>query len=228
MSTVERPPRRTLPPLIAGQRLDRATFHERYAAMPPRTRAELIGGIVHMPSPLGYEHGDRDSEVSDWLGHYKRYTKGIEKPLNATTQLGDYGEHQPDCQLIIPGDLGGQTRFVGSFIVGPPELIVEIGKTTRETDLGATKDDYERAGVLEYLFVGIDPDEVLWFIRRDGRFVEMEAGADGLLRSEVFPGLWLDPAALLARDMDAVYVALDRGIATPEHAAFAARLGGRN
>ena len=224
MSAIEQAPHRTLPPLIAGQRLDRATFHERYAAMPPRTRAELIGGVVYMPSPLSYQHGICDSEVSDWLGHYKRYTKGIEKPLNATIQLGDYGEHQPDSQLIIPGDLGGQTRFVGSFIVGPPELVVEIGRTTREIDLGATKADYERAGVLEYLFVGIDPDEVLWFIRRYGRFVEMDPGADRLLRSEVFPGLWLDPAALLARDMDAVYAALDRGLATPEHAAFAARL----
>lgn len=44
MSTTER---RTLPPLVAGQRLDRATFHERYEAMPPDTWAELMGG----PSP---------------------------------------------------------------------------------------------------------------------------------------------------------------------------------
>ena len=52
MSTVDRPKARTLPPLVAGQQLDQPTFHERYEAMPPETRAELVGGVVYMPSPL--------------------------------------------------------------------------------------------------------------------------------------------------------------------------------
>jgi hypothetical protein len=60
MSTLERPNRDVLPPLEAGQRLDRATFHERYETMPPGTRAELVGGVVYMPSPLGIEHGERE------------------------------------------------------------------------------------------------------------------------------------------------------------------------
>lgn len=58
MSTIDRPKAGTLPPLVAGQRLDRATFHDRYEAMPPETRAELIGGVVHMPSPMTSDHGD--------------------------------------------------------------------------------------------------------------------------------------------------------------------------
>ena len=59
MSTVERPAkRRTLPPLEAGQHLDQPTFHERYEAMPPDTRAELVGGVVYMPSPLRDDHGE--------------------------------------------------------------------------------------------------------------------------------------------------------------------------
>ena len=224
MSTVDRPEREVLSPLVAGQRLDRATFHERYEAMPPDFRAELIGGVVYMPSPVGFEHGDRDGDVVDWLGYYRRFTKGLRRPLNTTTQFGDYGEPQPDSQLLIPGDLGGQTRFVDGYIVGPPELVVEVGKSSRKTDLGPKKADYERAGVREYVFVGIDPDEVRWFLRRDDRFVPLEPGPDGILRSEVFPGLWLDPAALLSADMDRVYEMLDGGLATPEHATFAARL----
>ena len=52
MSTVDQPPRITsLPRLVAGQRLDQPTFHERYEAMPPETQAELIGGIVYMTPP---------------------------------------------------------------------------------------------------------------------------------------------------------------------------------
>ena len=80
MSTVGRPERRVLPPLVDGERLDRAAFHERYEAMPPGTRAELIGGVVFMGSPLGYAHGRRDGDVADWLGYYRRFTRGVERP----------------------------------------------------------------------------------------------------------------------------------------------------
>jgi Uma2 family endonuclease len=120
--------------------------------------------------------------------------------------------------------LGGQTRIVDGFINGPPELIVEVGRTSRKIDLGAKKDDYERAGVLEYVFVGLDPDEIRWFVRRDGRFVEMRPGPDGIFRSEVYPGLWLDPGALFADDLDRLIAVLEQGLATGEHAAFVARL----
>lgn len=226
MSTTHPPARRTLPPLVAGQRLDRATFHERYEAMPPETRAELIGGVVYMPSPLSIWHGERDGDVAYWLGHYLRHTPGVRKALNVTVMFEDYGEPQPDSVLILPAELGGQTRIVDGYVVGAPELIVEVGRSSRRLDLGAKKADYERAGVLEYVFVGIDPDEVRWFFLRGGRYQELPPGPDGLYRSEVFPGLWLDPAALLAHDINQVIAVLDEGLATPEHQEFAARLAG--
>ena len=60
MSTVERrpPSPAAVSPLVAGQRLGQAEFHRRYEAMPPRTRAELVGGIVYMPSPMSNDHGE--------------------------------------------------------------------------------------------------------------------------------------------------------------------------
>ncbi len=76
MSTTEKPERRVVPPLVAGQRLDQATFHERYEAMPPGTWAELVGGIVYMPSPLRDDHGETDDTLGYWLSHYKRFTPG--------------------------------------------------------------------------------------------------------------------------------------------------------
>lgn len=227
MSTLDRPGPTTLPPLVEGQRLDRATFHERYAAMPPGTRAELVGGVVFMPSPLGHAHGYRDSQVNYWLCHYSRFTPGVECAGNATTQFDDYGETQPDLQLRIPEERGGRSRIVRGFVFGPPELVVEVSVTTRAYDLGPKKADYERAGVLEYLFVGLDPQEVRWFaLGDDGRYADLAPGDDGLFRSRAFPGLWLDPRALFARDIDALVAALERGLAGPEHAAFVARLSG--
>jgi Uma2 family endonuclease len=224
MSTLERPEPSTLPPLVAGQRLDRATFHERYQAMPPGTRAELVGGVVYRPSPLGYEHGEIDRLLSYWLGHYQRFTRGVTGANNATTQFDDYGEPQPDLQLRIPEELGGRSRIAGSYVVGPPELVVEVGKSSRPFDLGPKKGDYRRAGVPEYLFVGLAPEEVCWFALRGGRYLRRNPGPDDIFRSEVFPGLWLDPRALFARDMDGLIAVLERGLATPEHAAFADRL----
>jgi hypothetical protein len=55
-------------------------------------------------------------------------------------------------------------------------------------------------------------------------FKEMQPGADGILRSEVFPGLWLDSVAFLANDKKRVREVLSQGLASPEHAAFVAKL----
>ena len=224
MSTVDQPRKATLPLLIHGQRLDQPTFHERYEAMPPETRAELVGGAVYMPSPVRGEHGGTDDTVSFWLGHYRRFTKGLKTGKNATTILGESGETQPDSQLRIPEELGGQTRLVEGYISGAPELVIEVARSSRAYDLGAKKDDYERAGVLEYLVVELDPDRIHWFIRRGDRFEEQAPDPDGVFRSRVFPGLWLDPQALYAEELDRLIEILEQGLATPEHAEFAARL----
>ena len=143
MSTVEQSKRSSLPCLIDGERLDRATFHERYEAMPPDTRAELIGGIVYMASPASYRHGSRHIRIAYWVEHYNSCTPGLLAANDATIMFDDYGEHQPDCLLLIPEALGGRTRYVDNYIEGPPELVVEVSLSTRRLDLGARKLDYE-------------------------------------------------------------------------------------
>ena len=70
----------------------------------------------------------------------------------------------------------------------------------------------------------IEPDEVYWFVLRLGRFIDLPPGPDGIYRSEVFPGLWLDPVALLAGDLRRLQAVVDLGCATPEHAAFVAQM----
>ena len=102
--------------------------------------------------------------------------------------------------------------------------MVEVGKSSRAIDLGLKKDVYERAGVQEYVFLGVDPDEVRWFVRGKGRFKVLRRGVDGVYRSIFFPGLWLDPMALIGGDMRRVREVLDLGLATAEHAAFVERL----
>ncbi len=225
MSTLERAkPKTKLPPLVSGEHLDQPTFHERYEAMPDGTWAELVGGMVYMPSPMRNEHGEYDEDVAYWICHYKRFTKGLRSGKNSTVILDEIGETQPDGHLRIPEQFGGQTRIVQGYIVGAPELVIEIARSSRSYDLNQKKADYERTGVREYIVVELEPDSIHWFIRRGSRFGQMRPGPDGIYRSKVFPGLWLDPDALLVEDIDRVVEVLEQGLATPEHAAFAAKL----
>jgi Uma2 family endonuclease len=128
--------------------------------------------------------------------------------------------------LRLPEHVGGRSRVDHEdYLVGPPELIVEVAASSVSYDLHQKLDVYRRTGVREYVVERTEDGAIDWFVLREGRYVRQEAAADGLLRSEVFPGLWLDVAALLRGDLKALRAAVERGVATPEHAAFATRLG---
>ncbi len=217
-----------LPPLENGERLDQKTFHARYEAMPEDTRAELIGGIVYMPSPLKPRHGRMHKRVLHWLAEYEDATSGTEAYDNTTAILAEDSEPQPDAYLIVLPEKGGQMRLNDQeYLEGPPELIVEIALSSEDIDLHAKKNDYEKAGVREYIVIALRQSQVFWFISRNRRFEDLACGTDGILRSEVFPGLWLDRAALLRLDTARIREVLQQGLASPEHAAFVARLAGR-
>jgi Putative restriction endonuclease len=210
--------------LVEGQRLDQPTFHALYQAMPSGTRAELIDGVVYMPSPVGLDHGEAHVPVIVWLSYYAEKTPGVRAMDNATTILGWKSEPQPDGLLRILPEYGGRTWNEGGFVHGAPEFVAEIAKATRYADFGPKLDDYQRAGVAEYVIRAFDPSEICWFGLEQGTLVQRTPGDDGLYHSTVFPGLWLDPAALLTGDTQRLRAVVDLGCATAAHAAFVARL----
>jgi hypothetical protein len=223
------PAKREIPPLENGDHLDQKTFHERYAAMPEHVRAELIGGIVYMSPPQKKPHGGSQLKLLHWLSEYEDASPGTEANVNATSILGPESEPQPDGCLFILPECGGQTWLdKENYINGAPELIAEIAYATESIDLNAKKVDYERAGVLEYVVVALRMSRIFWFVRRRGKFKEMQPDADGVFRSETFPGLWLDAAALLRRDNKRVLAVLRQGLASAEHASFVAKLQARH
>jgi Uma2 family endonuclease len=214
--------------LEAGDHLDQATFHARYAAMPPNFRAELIGGVVFVPSPLRSEHGESHALVMGWLTNYWIATPGTSVRDNATAILGDDSEPQPDAALVIEPESGGQSSISeDGYATGPPELIVEVASSSEAIDLYAKRRDYEQAGVLEYVVVVLRQRVVRWFVLQDGTYRDMEADARGMFKSRVFPGLRLNAPALLRRDGRQVMATLQHGIETPEHAAFVQQLQAR-
>jgi hypothetical protein len=216
---------RAVPPLENGDRLDQKTFHARYAAMPSQVRAELIGGTVFMASPHKKPHARTQATLVWWLGEYETATAGTEVLVNSTTILGSESEPEPDACLIILPEHGGQTwEDEEGFLNGAPELNAEVSWATESIDLHGKKSDYEKAGVREYLVAALRQQQVFWFVRRRGKFRDLVPGNDGVIRSEVFAGLWLDPEALLRRDRKRLLAVLREGLSSPAHAAFVAKL----
>ena len=218
-----------VPQLESGDKLDQSTFHARYEAMPAGTRAELIGGIVYMASPTKNPHGRTQNLVSWWLEEYVAATPGVHAGAGATTILSDVSEPQPDGCLYVQAERGGQSRVnEEGYIEGAPELVIEIASSTEAIDLHAKKDDYEKSGVREYVVVALRQQQVFWHVWHEGKFLERKpAGTDDILRSTVFPGLWLDPHALLRLDHERLREVLNQGLADPAHAEFVNQLTGR-
>ena len=228
MATVKPPQRKRLPPLENGDRLDQPTFHARYEAMPENCRAELIGGIVYMPSPQKMPHGETQLLVVRWLDEYAEATPGTKALLNTTQILGPESEPEPDACLFIAPEYGGNVYTdEDDYLHGAPELIVEVSSSTESIDLHRKKQDYQKAGVREYVVLALRMQKVFWFVRQRGKYKETPLPADGIFRSRTFPGLWLDAEAMLRCHRPGVLAALKRGLAAPEHAAFVAKLAKR-
>jgi Uma2 family endonuclease len=111
------------------------------------------------------------------------------------------------------------------YLEGAPEFAAEVASSTEAYDLHSKKRDYEQAGVKEYLVIALRQKTVFWFVNQDGRFVEQDVDASGHYCSSVFPGLWLDPNAIIELNSQQLLATLREGLVTPEHAAFVQQLG---
>ncbi|MDR3634529.1 MAG: Uma2 family endonuclease [Isosphaeraceae bacterium] len=215
-----------IPPLENGDRLSRAEFERRYDAMPGLKKAELIEGEVYIPSPVRHRrHSHPHARVVGWLAAYETDTPGVEAGDNGSVRLDLDNEPQPDAYLIIRPESGGQALISGDdYIEGAPELIAEVVSSSASYDLGKKLNSYRRNGVSEYVVWRVVDRQVDWLVNRGGQFERLSPATDGILRSTVFPGLWLHPAALIEGDKPTVKAVLQEGLRSAEHAAFVARL----
>lgn len=217
-------PTRQLLPLEPGDRLTRPEFERRYEAMPHLKKAELIEGIVYVPSRVRHEgHGRQHSVLNYWLSVYGTSTPGGEVSDNATVRLDLDNEPQPDLLLRIVS--GGQSHVDSDgFISGAPELVAEITSSSASYDLHQKMTVYRRHGVREYIVWRVLEHAIDWFVLRDGRYEPIHMDEAGVVRSEVFPGLWLDAAAMLRGDMATVLKVLAEGLTSHKHEEFVANL----
>ncbi|NCS10946.1 MAG: Uma2 family endonuclease [Microcystis aeruginosa G13-09] len=214
----------TIPPLENGDKLTRWEFERRYQAMPHLKKAELIEGIVYMASPLRFEsHAEPHGNIIGWLALYKAATPGVRLGDNATVRLDIDNEPQPDALLRI--EKGGQSTISqDDYVEGAPELIVEIAASSASYDVHQKLNVYRRNQVQEYLVWRFYEQEFDWFRLQAGEYIKLEPDSDGIMRSQIFPGLWLDKNALLMGDLGKVLVILQRGLETTEHRDFVHKL----
>ncbi len=213
-----------IPPLENGDRLTRLEFENRYQQMTHVKKAELIEGIVYMGSPLRInKHGNPHGRIMTWLGTYEAYTNGVQIGDNCTVRLDPENEPQPDGLLRI--EKGGQSIISeDGYVEGSPELIVEIAASTVSIDLHDKRKAYRRNQVQEYLVWRVDDNEIDWFRLKEEKYIKLEADKKGIIKSEIYPGLWLDVTALLNGDLVKVLDVLKQGIDTPDHENFCQKI----
>jgi Uma2 family endonuclease len=228
-ASVEAPQLDAIPPLRHGDRMTAREFERRYRAMPHVKKAELIEGVVLMASPVRARmHSTPQSWLNGWLFVYRAHTPGVESGDHGTVRMDGRNVPQPDGLLYILREYGGQSSISrDDYLEGAPELVAEVAASSQGFDSGTKLAMYQRNGVREYLLYRSEESEVLWYELRAGRYEPIQPDSDGILRSRVFPGLWLDASALLSGDAPRMLEVLQQGLASPEHAAFAAALGRR-
>lgn len=209
-----------IPPLENGDRLTRSEFERRYHTMSSVKKAELIEGMVYMPSPLRIKaHGEPHAHIMGWLVLYTSATPGVGVADNPTVRLDRDNEPQPDALLRI--EQGGQSNISeDDYVEGAPELIVEIAASTASYDLHEKMRVYRRNQVQEYLIWRVYDRVLDWFCLQEEEYRQLQPNTDGIFCSQVFPGLWLAKSALLNGNLATVLDTLQKGLSTAEHQAF--------
>ncbi len=211
-------------PLENGDRLTRTEFERRYHEMSLVKKAELIEGMVYMPSPLRIKaHAEPHAYMMTWLGTYTAATPGVGVADNPTVRLDQDNEPQPDALLRIKQG-GSSTISEDDYVEGAPELIVEIAASSASYDLHEKLKVYRRNQVAEYLVWRVYDDAFDWFVLQEEEYHQLQPNAQDIFCSQIFPGLWLAKTALLKGDLAKVLNTLQQGIATAEHQNFVKEL----
>ncbi|HBJ37928.1 MAG TPA: hypothetical protein DDZ51_24845 [Planctomycetaceae bacterium] len=204
------PYRAYTPPLESGDVLDAAEYWRRYGATPDKVKAERINRKVYIMSPLrAVHHGNPHLLLAQWIAHYAMHDRTLIGSDNATIRLNTDNDPQPDLCLLR---VNGQTRFDDEgYIIGAPEMIVEIAGSSASYDFGEKRDVYEAAGVGEYLVFETIEGRIAWWQSKNGQFAEIQP-EDAIYKSILFPGLWLDADALRSANSLKLIQTLQQGI----------------
>ena len=209
-----------------GDRFSRDEFLERWERMPSLKFAELIEGVVYMPSPVSNAHSAYDSQSHLLINYYAARTPGCVARDNATWLMLESAP-QPDAALFVAPEYGGRVGKEKVLLKGASELVVEGSLSSHSYDLGSKLALYQRAEVLEYITALVEERRIEWRVLDSGQYRLIRSDSHGIFRSTAFPGLWLDSAAYWGEDSGALLAVLDKGLSSPEHARFVEELAAK-
>lgn len=200
----------SVPPLESGDVLDADEYWRRYQSTPVGLKAERIRNRVFIMSPLrAVQHGNPHALLSLWLGTYALEFSSLTVSNNATIRLNAENDPQPDLCMIRRD---GQTHYdEDGYLIGPPELIVEIAGSSASYDFGEKRDVFDAAGVAEYLVYETVGGRIAWWTRQNGALHEI-VPENGNYQSQMFTGLWLDSDALRSCDATKLIATLRSGL----------------
>ena len=154
-------------------------------------------------------HGNPHALLAGWLFTYAMKHPDLNLSDNATLFLDTDNDPQPDLCVYRTG--GNAALNEEGYLVGPPELIVEIAGSSASYDFGEKRDAYETAGVLEYLVFETVDGRVEWW-RHDGtKYVDVPRD-ETVFQSTLHKGLWLDADALRVGNRFRLIETLRRGL----------------
>jgi len=209
-----------------GDRMSREEFLERWERMPELNNAELIDGVVYLPGPVSIVHGTFNGQFLFVLSYYAAHTPGCES-LSKPTWMMLESAPQPDGAVCILPEYGGRMRELDGFAAGTPELATEVTPSSRSYDLGPKLALYQRAEVQEYVAALLEEKRIEWRVLENGSYLLISPDADGIFRSRIFPGLWVDNAAFWREDGAGLLAVMEQGLAADEHAKFVDALARR-
>jgi len=212
-------------PLQGGERMRRNEFERRFDATPGLKRAELVEGTVWIPPQMGeVRYGSARMALIGLIGSYCAATPGVSGGAHGHIRLDAVNMPQPDVSVHLGKAYGGQSRIdADGYLEGAPEFVADVVRQRAEWPTGRVE-ALRRNGVREFAVWRVDDCLIDWFVVRDGKQERLEMGADGVYRSRVLPGLWVDPVALLTDERARAMAVMRQGIASPEQGEFIERL----
>jgi len=175
------------------ERGDKITYEEFLHSCDEDTLAEWVDGEVVMTSPAS----DRHQDLCDFLVTILRvYTeqRGLGLVRSAPFQMKtgpNLPGREPDILFVAKENV---PRFKNVYLDGPADLIVEVvSPESRLRDRGEKLAEYEMGGVREYWVIDPGRQQADFSVLDEGgRYERRRPDAQGVYRSAVVPGFWIN------------------------------------
>ena len=181
-----------LPSSSAKVSFPKMTYEQFLRTVPEDVHAEWVDGEVVPMTPVSRDHNELSVFLLALLQHYveaQNLGKIFCEPFQMKTGPGLPGR-SPDLLFVSKKKL---SQLKKNYLQGAADLVIEIiSPDSRARDRGEKFYEYEQGGVREYWLIDPVRKQVEFYeLGKNGIYRLMNVGEDGIFRSQVLKGLWL-------------------------------------